>query len=79
MLFANGCLQDCIQNVKGGRGERGERRWGEREEGWKRREIGRDDSIHLILRSPHLMIAMSNTGWASPVGTHTRLSKKYQK
>ena len=42
MLFANGCLQDCIHNVKGGRGERGEamgrERGGMEEKGDKERE-----------------------------------------
>ena len=49
------------------------------EERRKGQEIEGDESIHLILRSSHLMIAMSNTGWAEPVGTHKLLSRNVRK
>ena len=45
----------------------------------ERGDRGRDDSIHLILWSSQLMIAMSNTGWLVPVGTHTQLSRNVRK
>ena len=58
-----------------GKGERRGRREGMEERG----DRGRDDSIHLILRSSQLMIAMSNTSWLVSVGTHPRLSRNVRK